>query len=289
MKDNNLLNWWRNKVLSSPPKFLIFQGILLFLGVFLSALLPSPKLFPLSTNDNPNVTESIVERNKFLVPSIWAVEVSLITLYLTSINTKLVESEKNRVVISVPSGDLEYVSLIHNALNVFPDRVDRISKELNTMISNCGLNSLKEQVSQIRLNSSAQEDFIVGLKKGLAEPEDIEGLTNVIRTAIDSTLGENDKSRELFYKCMYAYVTAWLACSIKYNKKMPIDPIFYQDPSRKDLYIKAIEDLIHRFHYETASKFFTPESVEMILKYLNDLVTIINQQPVVPDEAYIIN
>ena len=84
---------------------------------------------------------------------------------------------------------------------------------------------------------------------------------------------------------MYTYITAWLVCSITYNlnidnkNSLPIDSIFYQNPTKKKLYIKAISDLIDRFNSNPAKKFFkTEESVQVIQKYLNELVYLIGQK-----------
>lgn len=286
----DLLVWWKIVVGKLNYDYLVFQGIFLFLFVFASAFLPSPNLLPLSKNDT-NINEESIERNKILIPVIWGIELSLVTLYLSAIGTKLKYSEEQRIILLVPNQDLEYLSLINYALGEMPDRLDGISDEIDNLRRNYGesrfLAILKENVNDYRI----RQDALNAISKGLENHKDINGLHSTIVAATIETIGENcdEESYLLFLKCMYAYITAWLVCSIdnkrniKNNNCYPIDSIFYQDQGRKYLYVKAINEFSDRLKYKPIREFFTNnDSIILAQYYLKDLVTIISQKDVKP-------
>jgi hypothetical protein len=286
----NLLVWWKIAVAKLNYDYLVFQGIVLFLFVFASAFLPSPNLLPLSKNDT-NTNEESIERNKILIPVIWGIELSLVTLYLSAVGTKLKYSEEQRIILSVPNQDLEYLSLINSALGEMPDRLDGISDEIDNLRRTHGesrfLEILKENVNDYRI----RQDALNAIFKGLENHKDINGLHSTIVAATIEAIGEDgDKnSYLLFLKCMYAYISAWLVCSIDNKRNIkndncyPIDSIFYQDQDRKYLYIKAINDFSDRLNYKPPRDFFINNaSISLVQSYLKDLVALISQKEVKP-------
>ena len=257
--------------------------------VFCSTYFISSNFIVLDNSNGNNQHD--VERNKLLIPFVWGMEVTWITLYLTSIMTKLKESEQKSILGSIPQGDLEYLSLIKDALESMPDRLDGISDEIDSIRREKGesgfLEILKKSVTDYKIRQNA----LSAISKGLENVEDPDGLNSTLRTVIDETIGKNCPydSKILFYRCMYAYITAWLVCSIHNNQNgidkgfLPIDSIFYQDPNRKYLYIETIEKFSERLEFNPSAQFFkTKEILSLVQEYLKYLVTLISRQNPTP-------
>jgi hypothetical protein len=296
------LNWFRNIAKGMSPDLLVFEGIALFISVFINASLPSymPQAASNETTLTPEKQLQLnrqAELNKNIFNGYVALNIVLVGAYISAINIKLKQSDSDSKIASIPTKDLEYLSLIQSALEKMPDRLDGISNEIDTLrrtYGECGfLELLNECVNDYKLRQDALSALSKGLEK-VADKESVqskESLRSAIRTSITAIIGKDcDKdSTDLFYRCMYAYITAWLVCSIdnKQNIKnrnfLPIDSIFYQDPDRKKLYIEAIKNFSDRLKYYPSAKFFpTKEILSIVQEYLKDLVELIDSQSAKP-------
>ena len=306
MKNNNnnsfsikarILIWFQKGVIRTKYDDLVIGGIVLFLFVFFSGYITT--FMPLSnSNTNKLALDSQIEFNKIIIPVILGINISIVTIYMSAIRVKLKETEKRRAELIIPRIDLEYLSLIKDALKELPDRLDGISEGIDNIRRILGEKGFKQKLEQDLQEYYNRQKAIISINKGLENEGDINGLNSTIRAVTDFALGNDSSfhSKDTFIKNMYAYITAWLVCSISNNQNManrnslPIDSIFYQDPKRKSLYIKAINDFADRLNYEPASNFFkNRESVKITQDYLAELVYLINNKTIEPQQVYVIH
>jgi len=303
MRSNNLLhivkdslNWIRNKAKGISPDVLAFEGIVLFISVFINASLPS-YMPQAASNDitlapqNQLQLNRQAELNKNIFNGYVALNILLVGAYISTINLKVKQSDSESKITSIPTKDLEYLSLIQSALEKMPDRLDGISNEIDALRRIHGESGFLELLNECVNDYKVRQDALTALFKGLENVSDIGGLRSTIKTSIRETIGKDcdDDSKDLFYRCMYAYIRAWLVCSID-NKQnianrnfLPIDSIFYQDPNRKDMYIKAINIFSNKLNHNPSAKFFdNKETVSIVQTYLKDLVELISQQDTKP-------
>jgi hypothetical protein len=298
-------DWFQRRIIANNLSGLVMglTGTCLFLIVFVSGYFASS--IPLTTSIKARETsEQEVESNKLLIGGVYALNsllvvayISSLTAYIASSNEKIKESNKNHLVFSIPQSDLEYLSLIRDALKLFPNRYDGLSNVIIEMSFSLGKKEFEEKLDEDLNNFRIRQEALTGLTQGLRDETDPDGLNSTIVAASDFALGNNAsiKDKDQFYKCMYAYISAWLTCSISYNlnktnqNSLPIDSIFYQDSKHKDLYIKAIRDMIDRFNFQPANIFFNSDkSVKIIQDYLTELVDLINDKPAEPEQSYVI-
>ena len=258
----------RNTIQKLPNDFLTIAGWLIFISVFINGILPN-NILPLDSNSKG-------ELNKIIVGAYIPLNVYFVTSYISAITKRTKKSE----VIPRPEaqqGDLEYLYGIDYALN-------------------------RNELRRERDKSLISQKAFIGLIQGMAEPPSSScALMRAIRKVSTDALSlrriynkdgtdhpeMQSVSTLLFYKCMVAYISAWLICSIKHsrniedNNGLSIDSIFYQDPTRKEKYITAINLLIDEFDSDTLkSGLFKndEEAVKLVQNYLRELVEIIRKK-----------
>ncbi|MBW4518667.1 MAG: hypothetical protein KME16_02905 [Scytolyngbya sp. HA4215-MV1] len=290
--------WWKGIVKKVSPDALTMIGIILFLFVGWSSYFTGRLSLATTDSNNSSATNS-AEHNKLLIPFIWSLDLLFISLYLTAISTRIKE-DKGKVVKldaemdeaeTVPQMDIEYLSLMKHSLNNLPNRLNGIHTKIDKMRRDLGEREFKKKLEEKYSDYLARQEAVGGINQGLADENNPLGLLATIRAACDFALEgapNNQKFEDVFSKCVYAYVRAWLTCSIHYGRSvdnknsLPIDSIFYQDPyqdpRRKDLYIKAIQNLSERFEHEPVDIFLkTPRSRKIAIKYLGDLIKLIRE------------
>jgi hypothetical protein len=304
-----LWSWWQRKAASFTPEFLVLAGIALFLWIGLTAYLTGR--MPLAPNDNISATSNQnktsttpnnndIEHNKLLIPFLWSIGSLLAASYLSAIKERIKASEEQHTKVQwqVSPNDLEYLSLMKHSFDDLPDKFYGLSESIDELRRKLGEIEFKKILEERFKESLARQEAVGGLNEGLEYDEkDPESFVAAIRAACDEALGESLNDREAterFYKCMYAYIRAWLVCSIQYGRSirydnnLPIDSIFYQDPHRKEEYLTALKSLRRKFSRKPTDKFLkTPRSRGVVDKYLEELITLIDRKNPEIDESVI--
>lgn len=207
----NLLNWFKGKSKAMSPDLLVLSGIPLFAFVFTHGSLPAYMPQSARTDSNPEIQLKLnkeAELNKNIYNGLFALNITLVAAYFSIINLKLKESDSKSTIISIPTKDLEYLSLIQSALEKMPDRLDGISNEIDTLRRIHGESGFLELLHACVNDYKLRQDALSALSKGLENVEDKESIENKeslrssIRTSITEIVGKDcDKdSTDLFYR-----------------------------------------------------------------------------------------
>ncbi|MBD2770647.1 hypothetical protein [Iningainema tapete] len=287
-----LWNWWRLKAASFSPELLVVMGIILFVFIGLIAYATGRMHLATSAQNNASAING-VEHNKLAIPFLWSIGSALVTLYLTVIDARIKKKQHTTEQGQVSQNDsdyhVEYFSLMTHSLGDQPDRLDGLNESIDRLRRQLGENKFKETLNEKSTEFLARLKAAGELNEGLEYDEkDPESFVAAIRAACDEALCEsvpNKIATELFYNCMYAYIRAWLVCSIhygrstQYSNSLPIDSIFYQDPNRKQKYVIALKSLKRKFSRQPTDKFLkTKESRKVVDKYMTELITLIEQK-----------
>lgn len=280
-KRPNLWKQWQRKAAGFSPEFLVLAGFVLFfwvgIGTYLTGRLPLA-----SSQTDPSALNAI-EHNKLAISFIWGLGSLLVIPYLAAIDARIKESEKKRITVSIqiPQTDLEYLSSVKHSLKQLPNQFNELDKSIDDLRRNVGENQFKQTLDSTFEEFTIRQEAVGGLCEGLRlEESDRTSIAAMIRGACDDTLPEHYSYDEVvrFRKCMYAYVRAWLVCSIQYGTFLPINSIFYQDPSSKEYYLSAIENLRNRFTSRPIDKFLkTAKSRGMVDRYMGKLAELVSQ------------
>lgn len=296
-----LWSWWRSKAASFSAESLVIAGFALFIWIGVTGYLtgrmllaaPSDNTDATSNQHKISTTPNDMEHNKLVIPFLWGIGTLLALPYLAAINERIKESDKKKPIeITVDRKDAEYVASLKNSLDELPNRFDIYDEGLWTW-RRAGEKEFKDGLDELFHDFITRQEAIGGLNEGLEhDVKDPLGIMSTIRTACDVGMKRNPNDPvteevELFYKCVYAYIRAWLVCSIQYNTPLPINSIFDRDPNRREMYENAIRDFSDRFNYEPTDKFLkTPRSRKVVQEYLGKLVTLIqNEKNPDPDSS----
>lgn len=285
--------WWSIKTAQLKIEFLILAGILLFLLIaFSSYSMGRMALAPADPNKIADVSQE--EHNKQIIPVLSGICITLATLYLSAIHIRIKESEKNRLLVTilVPQTDLEYLALMTDSLNDIPDKISGLDKNIQSISGEMGKRRFEEFLAESKTDYLNRQQAVAELNQALeSNLRSPLGFLSMLRTACDTVLNQNGVkdifTQETFRKCIYAYIRAWLVCSIQHNRtrknknSLRIDSIFYQDPNIenpniKNMYQQAITELIDRLGHKPADKIFRSKTSRTIIKqYLGELIQLI--------------
>lgn len=173
--------------------------------------------------------------------------------------------------------ELEFLSILQDVLrsidNIeFNDLCSSISQELRSSISSFR-KKLKEHTSYVVASQKAVE--ALSNDKNVLMPIVREACDKILSRKIDDPITEEV---ECFYDDIYAYLKAWLICSIKYDTPMSIKPI-RRAFQNADMYIDTLTFVKDSILEDVkAKRLVETESRKIIKDYLDKLIDLLNDE-----------
>jgi hypothetical protein len=237
-----------------------------------------------SSNNNSNRAEHL----KLLIPVFGSLMTTGLFIFFIDRYVKLSEPkritklENNNLKKLRESQDLEFLSVLQEseipigAINFqnFSPSIEDLRKKPE--------NELKSEIKKQHVYSNACEEALKGLSEGLATKKS--NLVPLVLQACNKSLhrqpGESiSKELDQFRDDIYAYLKAWLICSLKYRVSIPVRP-FRQTSLDWKFYINALKFIKDKALEDEAIRDFLPSqaSRDIVQSLLNELIELIKDE-----------